>query len=272
MKVHLKKTNLKETLNYFTTNWSEFILKITNYTMEVNTGDKKYFFSTQAMSKKVFIWYSIIKKSNGGETREVPKNYKYYDFSGIEKLEKITEPIFCIDINSAYLSVLVRDKILSQKDFDLIQSRASKKHRLQSVGMFAKNPISIGFKNGVPIEYKTEADPFKWIFYHSVNETFLGMDKVKKGLLNDFLFYWVDGIFIKGDPSRAVQILKNCGFESKIEEVKNFRIKDKYLVFDKFSNSKKVFEKKILFLPQDRKMNKEEKKDLISQIKRAKKI
>ena len=272
MKIHLKKTNLKDTLHYFSSNWQDFILKITNYTMEVNTGEKKYFFSTQAMSKKVFIWYAIIKKNNGGEIRDIPKGFRYYDFSGIEKMNGSKEKLYCIDINSAYLSVLLRDKILSEKDFNLILSRSHKRHRLQSVGMFAKNPISIGFKNGVPMEFKTNSDPFQWIFYHAVNETYLAMDKVKKALLNDFLFYWVDGIFIRGDPQRAVDILKECGFNSKIEEVKNFHIKEKFITFDKFSHSKSKFEKKILFLPQDKKMNKEEKKDLISQIKRAKLI
>ena len=270
MRTVLTKVPLKDALNYFSANWDSFQIRLTNYTMTVTVAPKeKYFFADNIMSKKVFIWYHLIKKSNEGEIREIPTGYKYFDFAGAEKIKEGDSDIYCIDINSAYLSVLLRDKIVTQKDFDTIMTKGQKKHRLQALGMFAKNPVIIDFKKGVPTEYKTDTDPFKWIFYHAVNETFLAMDAVKKKMLNEFLFYWVDGIFIRGDPNRAVNILKEMGFDSKIERVKNIKIKERVITFDKYSAKKNLFEKKILFLP---KSNKIDKKDLISQLKRAVKI
>lgn len=269
MKTHLKKIPLKEALEYFNANWKEFELKLTNYTMEFKVGEnEKYLFSNSVMSKSVFIYYQTMKRDNGGEVREVPQGYKYFDFAGIESIKE-GEKLFCVDINSAYLSILLRDKIILPETFEKISKRAQKKHRLQCVGMFAKNPIKMIFKDGKIKGYNVDASPFKWIFYHAVKETFSAMDAVKNALINDFIFYWVDGIFIRGDPQRAVEILKSFGLDSKIEEVKNIKIKEGYMCFDKWSEKKETFEKKILFLP---KTNKEDKKDLISQIKRSIKV
>lgn len=267
-KFHLKKTDLKSITNYFTANYDRYQLKITNYTMQIETDESKYLFSDGKMNKSVFIYYNMIKKDNAGEVREVPKDFRYYDFSGLENIQK-EDSFFCIDLNSAYLSVLLRDKIITKDIFDKIHKRAAKKHRLQSVGMFAKNPVLIDIEKGVPTGYKMETDAFKWIFYHAVREVYLAMNKVKESDINNFLFYWVDGVFVKGKPEEVQKIFSELGFMSKIEPVKNFKKTDKSLVFDKYSNTKGIFEKKILFLPRS---NKAEKKDIISQLKRAIKI
>lgn len=236
--------------------------------MQIETDESIYLFSDGKMNKSVFIYYSMIKKQNAGEIREIPKDYRYYDFSGIENISE-GESFFCVDLNSAYLSVLLRDKIIDKETFDKINKRAIKKHRLQTVGMFAKNPVLIDIEKGIATGYRKDTDPFNWIFYHAVREVFLAMNKVKESDINNFVFYWVDGIFLKCKPEEAVSIFKELGFDSKIEEVKNFKKKQNNIVFDKWSNSKQAFEKKILFLP---KKNTTEKKDIISQLKRAQKI
>jgi hypothetical protein len=60
----------------------------------------------------------------------------------------------------------------------------------------------------------------------------------------NYLFYWVDGIFMKENPQIIVDKLAEMGLESKIEIVENLRIYKKSLIYNKDGIEK------VLFLPQ----------------------
>jgi regulatory protein YycI of two-component signal transduction system YycFG len=73
------------------------------------------------------------------------------------------------------------------------------------------------------------------------------MEICKKELGDDFLFYWVDGIFFRNNKEKIpiiLEILKTLGFKSKLENVSNLRKSEKTLLFNKDGKEK------ILFLPQ----------------------
>ena len=80
---------------------------------------------------------------------------------------------------------------------------------------------------------------------------------------NEFIFFWVDGIFIRGDPERAMQIFDSLGLPAKIEKITELKKGKNFLIF------KKDGEQKILFLP---KSKKHEKKELIHLVKSAIKL
>ena len=262
MKVTLRPVTMQEIINYFNQNFDSWRLKVTNYTSEVTAGENKYFFTNSPMSKKVFIYYNMIKGQIKGEVRDIEKDFQYYSFNGLEKAEK-QESFYCVDINSAYLSVLLKEGIIDKERFELINKVAKKQHRLKAVGMFAKEPIFINYENQIPVSYEKNPDAYKWVFYLCVRETRLAMEKVKELMNDEFILYWVDGIFLKGNPEKAIQILKDCGFESKIEKITDFKIHEKHLSF------KKDGEQKILFLPRTRKV---EKTFIQAIIRNAKKI
>ena len=89
-----------------------FSLKISNYTANLKAGEHNYLFAEDIIDTKAFRYFQKMNKEVGGEVREIPQNVKYHDFSGLTKSEEIIEDIICIDISSAYLSVLKNEKVI----------------------------------------------------------------------------------------------------------------------------------------------------------------
>lgn len=238
-----------------------FTLKISNYTASVKAGKHNYLFSEDIIDTKAFRYYQKMNKEVAGEIREIPTNVKYHDFTGLVKSEEIIEDIICIDISSAYLSVLRNENIISENTFDWINSTSTKNKkaktaRLKSVGMFAKNPMKLIFEKGEIKEFDQTRNPFAWVFFLACQKTGEAMEKCKKELGDDFLFYWVDGIFFRNNTEKIpkiLEILKTLGFNSKQENVRNLRKSEKTLLFEKDGKEK------ILFLP---KTNFEEMKEI----------
>ena len=229
-----------------------FTLKISNYTANLKAGEHNYLFAEDIIDTKAFRYYQKMNKQLGGEIREIPQNVKYHDFSGLTKSEETIEDIICIDISSAYLSVLKNEKVISEETFDWInntstKNKKSKTARLKSVGMFASNPMKLIFENGEITDFEQKRNPFAWVFFLACQKTGEAMELCKKELGDDFLFYWVDGIFFRNNQekiAKITEILKTLGFKSKLENVNNLRKSEKTLLFNKDGKEK------ILFLPQ----------------------
>ena len=225
-----------------------FEMKITNYTISAKIEDDKYFFSNTPMSKSAFIFYNMMKKDVGGEIREEPKGVRFFDFSGIKKGD-VFENCFCVDINSAYLQVLLNEKIITGETFKKINDRTKKNERLKmdrlkSVGMFASNPTLIKYTDGEAEEMASQKNPLSWVFYQACKTT----TEIMQSVINeDFLFYWVDGIFIKGNPERIKNKIQKMGYPCKIEKIENLRIYEKNIIYSKDGKEK------ILFLPHEEK-------------------
>jgi len=229
-----------------------FKLKISNYSANLKAGEHNYLFSDDIVDTKAFRYYQKMKKELGGEIREIPQNVKYHDFTGLVKSEEVIEDLICIDISSAYLTVLKNEKVISDKTFNWINTTSTKNKkaktaRLKSVGMFAKNPMSLIFEKGEIVNFEQNRDPFAWVFFLACQKTGEAMEICKKELADDFLFYWVDGIFFRNNKEKIpiiLEILKTLGFNSKLENVRNLRKSEKTLLFEKEGKEK------ILFLPQ----------------------
>jgi hypothetical protein len=230
----------------------KFKMKITNYTISAEVEEEKYFFSNEPMNKTAFIFYNMMKKDIGGEIRPEAKNINYFDFSGVNAGDKI-EQCYCIDINSAYLSVLKNEKIISHQTFNKINDRTrkndkTKMDRLKSVGMFASNPSIIDFENWEAANITNEKNPFSWVFYEACQKT----NEIIKSCIDDnFLFYWVDGIFVTGNQQEIKRKIQKMGYACKIEKINNLEVFEKNIVYEKQGKEKILFlpikEKKIKF-------------------------
>lgn len=222
----------------------KFKMKITNYTISAEVEGEKYFFADDPMNKTAFIFYNMMKKDVAGEIRPEAKNIKYFDFSGIKTGDKIKE-CYCVDINSAYLSVLKNEKIIKAQTFNAINKRTRKNDkvkmdRLKSVGMFASNPSIINFDNWEAAEITNEKNPFAWVFYTACQKT----NEIMNSLIDEnFLFYWVDGIFTTKNPKKIADKIRKMGYACKIEKINNLEVYEKNIIYEK--NGKE----KILFLP-----------------------
>jgi hypothetical protein len=223
-----------------------FTLKLTNYTCTMETEKKKYIFASDQVDKKTFQFFQLINKQVAGELREIQGKIKYYDFTGIKENE--IESCFCVDLNSAYLQVLKNEKVIDQETFTYIdkesrKTKEGKMARLKSVGLFAKNPMLMIYENGQIKEFKQERNPFSWVFFIACLKTCEAMEIIKKEFPEEFLFYWVDGIFIKKNSEKIRKRLLELGFPSKTENIKNLEKSEKNICYMKDNKEK------ILFLP-----------------------
>lgn len=249
MKYIFNQGNFTNVKNYLDEeSGGNFELKITNYTMSAKIDKQSYLFTDTPMSKASFIFYKMMLKDVGGEIRPEAKNIAYYDFSGITKGEKI-ENCYCVDMNSAYLTALKNEKIISKKTFNTINQRTSKNaklkmDRLKSVGMFASSPTIINFQNSEAKKIENIKNPMAWVFYHACQKT---TEIIKQTINEDFLFYWVDGIFVKNNPERIKKEIEKMGFPCKIEKINNLRVGEKNILFNKEGKEK------IIFLPIEKK-------------------
>ena len=246
---YFRKSNLAEIIDFGQNEFDgNFTLRVTNYTASIKAGNEKFFFANEPMDKTAFRYYQKINKELGGEIRETPGTIKYFDFSGMDRNQEITH-LWCVDINSAYLSVLKNEKVITPETFGWINTTSRKNaktkiSRLKAVGMFAKNPLEVIYTNKEITKFSHERNPFQWVFFTACQKTGEAMELCKKELGDDYLFYWVDGIFTRKNPEKIVKILKTLGFQSKIEYVTKLKKTDKNIVFEKEGKQK------ILFLPQ----------------------
>jgi hypothetical protein len=244
---HYYQMNMDEILKFGNEQHNgNFTLKLTNYTCTMETERKKYIFASEQVDKKTFQFFNLINKQIGGEIREIQGKIKYYDFTGMK--ENQIESCFCVDLNSAYLQVLKNEKVIDEKSFSFIdqesrKTKGAKMARLKSVGLFAKNPILMIYEKGEIKEFKQERNPFSWVFFLACKKTSEAMEIIKKEFPEEFLFYWVDGIFIRKNSDKIRERLLQLGFPSKIEFIKNLEKSEKNICYMKGK------EEKILFLP-----------------------
>jgi hypothetical protein len=252
-------------VEHFSMYEQNFDVRLTNYSISVETNSEKYQFSDEPMSVQAFAMHAVINKDVGGEIRPMPERVKYFDFSGLKKIEQI--PIcYCVDINSAYLKSLEIEKIITPETFNTIdqKSRANKHakiNRLKAVGLFARAPTLIHYRGGEVEEITTKENPFAWVFFQACKTTGDAMMKIKKAEKNNYLMYWVDGIFVKENPEQAAAYLNKLGFECKIEKIENLRVLEGCVIYEKDGKSK------FLFLPKSEKTNNHEFIDKINTAK-----
>lgn len=250
--------DLNDLIDYFSDE-NTFKIRITNYSTKLEVNNDSFFFSDSKPDKEVFRLFNKMKSEIKGEIRLEERNYKYYNFSG---LKSFTGDCDSVDINSAYLSVLRNESIISQETYNYIFQRtqgSKKENRLKAVGMFAKNPIEITYYKGKPLTIISKKEVYSWVFFLAVSETFKAMEAVKKELRKEFLFYWVDGIFLKNNSDKAVSILEKMNLSSKIEKIENLQNNDGLITYLKDNKEK------MLFLPKNQK---DEKYTLIKFIER----
>ena len=247
-----KRTNyyrlesIEQVMNEMNDQFSEYEMTVTTSSIRIESGSEKYLFMEDTGNLRPVFYHNQIKKQIGDIHADIEKNAIFYDFS---KSRKLPEKCFCVDINSAYLTVLKNEKLIDQKLFAqiLLQTKkgSRKMDRLKAIGLFASNKITMKVENGEIKNVKTQENPQNWVFWLCCQKTTEAMINVKNELLKDFLFYWVDGIFLKDNPEKAVEILKEMGFNSKIEHISELKNHGKYLSY------KKDGKKKMLFLPKN---------------------
>lgn len=167
-----------------------------------------------------YIWYpkSAFKKSDLYFIKKVRlhcENLKPVKFneksisyirSGKMKAGTLKSELYEIDLSSAYWELAYKSKYISKEIYEEGQ-KVNKIVRLMALGNLAKRPTSFEFDGQKFVTIEKDEFPKTSGFFFEVSRQTDQIMKMLTILLGfDFLFYWVDAIFIQGENKKELII------------------------------------------------------------------
>lgn len=223
------------------TSGQPFSVAMTNYTINIK-GAQNFKFMKEERSIKFFGVFNKLKKEviNYLSKNELPtcENVFYYDIT--PKNDFTADKVFNIDLTSAYLHVLINEKIISPELFDQL-NKLDKQDRLAVVGMLASKKSVYHFNaSGALVNFEIIEDKaLRNVFFHCVNITFLIMQKCKELIGESYIYSWVDGVYFLNpmDEFLIKDYLNEINYPFKLEIIENFEYKNEKdfvsITFDK---------------------------------------
>jgi hypothetical protein len=245
--------------------------------LKIPSEKKQYVILDKLTKKSVFNTFSKVKsyiKNSNLELDEVPKHLiNYYSLSQRCKNNFYSEKVSCIDITSAYPTTAFLSGIIDENLFNALNEH-DKLDRLKILGMLASKKTQLNYINGDLSSYEIIENNYyaNYFFYiqYLVGEL---MQEIEKGIGDNFLFMWVDGVYFTGGidiENKVISIIEKSGYKWKYEyyvyfqtiiELKNNRIK-----INIGQNKNNIFKEKTFNLPLQNK-NKSIINNLIKTIK-----
>ena len=205
-----------------------YTLKVSNYTLEIVSDIINIQFLHSMRSNRCFAAYAKVKSNV--TKHEVPKvkkhelEYFMHDF----REDYYADHAINIDIKSAYPTVLLNDGYITQETFDYL-SKIPKLDRLAAIGMLASKKYVFNYGgNGELLNFEKITSPLENFFFHCVKRVGDIMNDLKKLSNADYLFTWVDGIYLKTNDEYLYDIaphLEANKFKYSVDIIHNFRVK-----------------------------------------------
>ena len=210
----------------------DFQVKHSNYNTQIIGQETVLKFIQTEHSIKVFVAYnkivSDLKKSD--KTIEIlQQDWSTENFDSKNGLKPCSyKTVLNLDITSAYPYCLFINKLISQDTFNYLMALA-KSERLPAIGMIAKKSVWIDYNNGKASNWDVKTGEYANIFFFVIQQITDLMAWAADIAGDDFLFYWVDGIFLKPTISKKklqeiTGIFAEQGYYYKYENVKNFSV------------------------------------------------
>lgn len=207
----------------------DFCIKNSSYSTVIETETNQVRFITNNYSNAVFMAAqkikSDVKQSELGKSIMLghysTANYDSANGQPDGKWPKIVN----IDISSAYANCLLNSKLISKETYNFIQ-KIPKTERLPAMGMLARNQLIINFEKGEPTTNERFTADTAQVFFYVISEINKLMQEVMNMAGEHFLFYWVDGIFLKDDIpvdllDKIEAVFLNKNYSVKYESVKD---------------------------------------------------
>ncbi len=171
------------------------------------------------------------------------KKIKYFYYNKKLKPGDLINDLHEIDVKNAYWRTAflpplgLFDEYVYEKGLTV-----SKKSRLAAIGSLAKTKGVIFFDG----EQETEGEPMrseKTEFLWNTISYKIGklMAKASRIAGNDFLFFWVDAIFVRGESVKDItKLFKAAGYESSVHKCEWARFEDRKIVVKSTEKAKWV--------------------------------
>jgi len=218
----------------------------------------KFFYADKKLNPAIFHLSNKIKDEadvyflENPTEKERPRNVlKYYNYN-IDQFNNI-DRFYYIDFSACYLTVLKNKGVISNELFIQI-NKLPKQDRLICLGMLAYEPFKItyikGKRFGPIVQMKNE---YSHVFYYACSLTQELMSDIIRRINNNYIFYWVDGIFFKNPVIYyAVRdYLKSIGMTYRFGSCYGFKYidKDKYFNISFMQSDKNKFDPKRYNIP-----------------------
>jgi len=227
-KALLDKQGAKAFVAYAKQSGFPFTLKISNYTTEIVSELYNVQFMQSMRSKQCFAAYSKVKRDVKTQTPPFVDKTALTYFSHNFKSDFYSNEVINIDLKSAYATALYLRGVLTQDSFEYL-GRIPKLDRLASVGMLASRKHVFKYnKDGVLVSYEKEVSEYENFFFYAVKAVEEIMFVLRSIAGANYLFTWVDGIYIKPDFATLSEIseyLQTINFGFTIETLKEFQVK-----------------------------------------------
>ena len=210
----------------------DFQVKHSNYNTQIIGQESVIKFIQTEHSIKVFIAYNKIvadlKKSD--KTVEILQGeWSTENFDSKNGLKPCSyKTVLNLDITSAYPYCLFINKLICLDTFNYLMA-LPKNERLPAIGMIAKKSVWIDYQKGKATTWDVKTGEYANIFFFVIQQITDLMAWAADIAGDDFLFYWVDGIFLKPTISKKklqeiTGIFAEQGYYYKYENVKNFSV------------------------------------------------
>lgn len=227
---------VKNILEYYKQIQINFTVKHSTYNTVVETDLNIQKFITHEFDNKVFYAFSMIQadlKTSPNLEKVLQGQWKKTNYDSQNGLPNLKyKSCINLDITSAYPYCLYLHKLISEKTFNYLM-KLPKNERLPAIGMTAKKHTIINYEKGQAKDWNFHEYKYANVFYFVINQITDLMEWAKDIAGSDFLFYWVDGIFLKPSiPKSKIAeieaIFREQGYYYKFEKVENISLERKH--------------------------------------------
>lgn len=245
-----------ESVKFLSESKVPFTFSINNHTYKIDSQIGDYITTDNKIKMKELHFVKLVKdyvykneihlkiKNDFKKNKDGTYNHdtvKYFDYKIPNKSFTHKQNLFEVDINAAYWETAFKIGIISEEIYKK-GFTVAKNTRLAALGSLAKRTIIWEF-DGTTFEYKdTVSKPTEHLWFKICEYLTNTMYKAARRCGKDFIFYWVDGIYVKGLDAvvKCCEAFEEDGYKYKIRKINwiKFDLKNKKLIVDDNINPK----------------------------------
>ena len=190
----------------------DFEVQHGTYTTTIVTEEGKARYMMNEYNNRVFRCAAMIKSDvlNSKNAQEIMASKYLKTNFGLSnnKNSYSAKQVLNIDISSAYATCLYNNELITDKTYKVLKS-LPKTERLPCVGMLATSHTKFQYSNGECYNVDLYRSPTAPVFFYLIDEINYIMQNIQFLLAEDFIFYWVDGIFFNyNTPPEKVLLIE----------------------------------------------------------------